>query len=126
MRFSLYSRFTLFSFILCVVFISSSCTKEDYIENIDLPAETAVTDASRYAVVMEPYVTFRDRPQDDGITASHARAGEVLEVQAIKLDMINGKQEMWIELKNAGWIISSSLKLYPTEEKAITAARKLK
>jgi len=108
------------------VFISSSCTKEDYIENIELPAETAVTDASRYAVVMEPYVTFRDRPQDDGITASHARAGEVLEVQAIKLDMINGKQEMWIELKNAGWIISSSLKLYPTEEKAITAARKLK
>lgn len=125
MRFSPYLRFDLFSLAILLMVVVS-CTKEDYIENMELPKETAVMDASRYAVVLEPYVTFRDKPQDDGITSSHARAGEVFEVRAIKLEMINGEQVMWVCLENAGWLTSTSLKLYPTEEKAIVAARKLK
>jgi len=107
-----------------VVFVA--CTKEDYIEGIELPRETAVMDASRYAVVMEPYVMFRDVPKDDGITSSHARAGEVFEVQAINLDMTSGEQVVWVLLKGAGWILATHLRLYPTEEKARAASRRLK
>jgi len=125
-RFSPRLHFALFSLAILSLLTFVGCTKEDYIENIGLPVETAVMDASRYAVVVEPYVTFRDRPQDDGITSSHARAGEIFEVQAIKLDKINGKQVIWIELKDAGWLTSGSIKLYPTKEKATVASRKLK
>ena len=126
MWFSPYVHFPLVSLaiLFCLSFVG--CAKEDYIESIELPAETAVMDASRYAVIAEPYVTFRDRPKDDGITSSHARSGEVFEVQAIRLEMIAGKQVIWIELKDAGWLTSDSLKLYPSKEKAIVASRKLK
>lgn len=103
-----------------------SCIREDFINKVDLPSETAIQDAVRYAVVVEPYVTFRDRPQEDGITSSHARAGEVLEVSAIKLEMVNGEQFMWVALKDAGWLTADSLRLYPTKEKALVASRKLK
>lgn len=125
MGFSPCVHLTLFS-LMFFSFVVVGCTKEDYIENIELPAETAMVDASRYAVVIEPYVTFRDKPQDDGITSSHARAGEIFEVQAIKLEMINGTQVMWIKLKDAGWLVANSLRLYPTKEKANVASRKLK
>jgi len=119
-------HFSLISLTVFSLLVFVSCTKEDYIESIELPRETAMMDASRYAVVIEPYVTFRDRPRDDGVTSSHARAGEVFEVQAIKLEMVNGEQIRWIFLKEAGWLTSNSLKLYPTKEKAFVASRKLK
>ncbi len=118
------TRFALFS--LVMVIVALGCTKRDYIGDIELPEETALTDAVRYAVVMEPYVTFRDMPQDDGITSAHARAGEVFEVQAIKLEMVGGEQVMWVLLKDAGWLVASSLRFYPSKEQATVAARKLK
>ncbi len=121
--------FRIFFFLIALLILQSlifSCTKEDVIEKVDLPPETAINNVSRYALVIEPYISFRDKPSEDGITSSHARSGEVLEVEAIKLEMKNEVQEIWVELKNAGWVLSSSLRLYPTKEKAITASKKLK
>ncbi|MGP1439762.1 MAG: hypothetical protein ACTTJ3_03365 [Treponema sp.] len=118
-------RFSLFSCFL-IILLLTSCSKKDEIEKVVLPNDTALTDSMQYAVVIEPYVSFRDKPSDDGITSSHARSGEIFEVEAIKAEMKNGKQILWINLKNAGWLTSSSVRLYPTKEKASTASKKLK
>ena len=102
-----------------------SCSKEDVVEDASLPQETALKDFSRYALVIEPYITFKDTPYEDGVSSSHARAGEVFEVEAIQVQLQNGKKVIWVELKDAGWVQSSSLQLYPTKEKAITASKKI-
>ena len=103
----------------------TSCTKKDIVENVILPKDTAL-DFPRYALVIEPYVTFRDKPSDDGITSSHAREGEVFEVDAIKVETQNDSQVLWVKLKDAGWISSIFVRLYSTKEKASTASKKLK
>ncbi|MGP1438324.1 MAG: hypothetical protein ACTTKH_04555 [Treponema sp.] len=109
-----------------IILLLIGCTKKDVIEKITLPQDTAINSAMQYAVIIEPYVSFRDKPSDDGITSSHARSGEVFMVEAIKAEMKNGNQILWINLKDAGWLISSSVHLYSTKEKANTAAKKLK
>lgn len=119
LRLSLFACFVTFLLLL-------GCTKKDVIDKVVLPRDTAITNSMQYAVVIEPYVSFRDKPSDDGITSSHARSGEVFVVEAIKAEMKNGKQILWINLKDAGWITSSSVRLYATKEKASTAAKKLK
>ena len=112
-------RFPLFSFAcFATILLLANCKKKEGFEKIVLPSDTAITNAMQYAVVIEPYVSFRDRPSDDGITSSHARSGEA--------EMKNGKQMLWINLKDAGWLTSSSVRLYATKEKANTAAKKLK
>ena len=102
-----------------------TCTKKDIVEDLNLPADTAL-DFPQYALIIEPYVTFKDKPSDDGISSSHAREGEVFKINAIKVETQNGKQFLWVELKDAGWISSSFIRLYSTKEKAITASKKLK
>ena len=120
-------RFPLFLFAcFATILLFTNCTKKEDFEKIVLPSDTAITNAMQYAVIIEPYVSFRDRPSDDGITSSHARSGEVFVVEAIKAEMKNGKQMLWINLKDAGWLTSSSVRLYATKEKANTAAKKLK
>lgn len=118
-------RFLLIAF-FSVVLLLTSCTKKNVIEKVVLPKDTAISTSMQYAVIVEPYVSLRDKPSDDGITSSHARSGDVFVVEAIKAEMRNGKQVLWINLENAGWLISSSVRLYPTKEKASTAAKKLK
>jgi len=103
----------------------TACTKKDIVEDLILPADTAL-DFPQYALIIEPYVTFRDKPSDDGVTSSHAREGEVFEVDAIKVETQNGIQTLWVELKDAGWISSAFIRLYSTKEKAVTASKKLK
>ena len=44
----------------------------------------------------------------------------------LSIEMKNGKQILWVNLKDAGWLTSSSIRLYATKEKASTAAKKLK
>ena len=118
------SKSIFYMFFLALIFLS--CSKEDVVQEATLPAETALKDFSRYALVIEPYITFRDTPYEDGVTSSHAREGEVFAVESIKVQMKNGKQLIWVELQGAGWVQSSSLQLYTSKEKAITASKKLK
>ena len=125
MRFSVFFFFSTVVLFLSTLFLSS-CTKKDGLENIILPRDTAITNSMQYAVIIEPYVSFRDKPSDDGITSGHARSGEVFSVEAIKSEMKNGKQVLWVNLKDAGWLTSSSVRLYSTKEKAVTASKKLK
>ena len=117
-----------FPLLICfaTILLLTGCTKKEGFENINLPSDTAITNSMQYAVIIEPYVSFRDKPSDDGITSGHARSGEVFSVEAIKVEMKNGKQILWVNLKDAGWLISSSIRLYSTREKASTAAKKLK
>ena len=120
-------RFPLFSFAcFAAILLLANCKKKEGFEKIVLPSDTAITNFMQYAVIIEPYVSFRDKPSDDGITSSHARSGEVFVVEAIKVEMKNGKQILWVNLKDAGWLTSSSVRLYATKEKANTAAKKLK
>lgn len=109
------------------VFVVSfyGCTKKDVIGELNFPSDTAL-DVSRYALVTEPYITFRDKPSDDGVVSSHARLGEVFEIEAIKSEMVRGVHVVWIHLKDEGWVASDSVRLYSTKEKAINASKKIK
>ena len=112
-------------FLFFLIILLTDCTKKDIVQDLVLPADTAL-DFPRYALVIEPYVTFRDKPSDDGISSSHAREGDVFEIDAIKVETQNDRQVLWVKLKDAGWISSSFIYIYSTKEKAVTASKKLK
>ena len=120
-------RWQVFSICAFYIFVLSfyGCTKKDIIGDVSFPSDTAL-DVSRYALVIEPYITFRDKPGDDGVVSSHARLGEIFEIEAIKSEMFRGVHVVWIHLKDAGWVSSESMRLYPTKEKAINASKKIK
>ena len=114
---------------VCSFFLISlsllSCSKEDPLQTLDLPSDSAMHDANRFALIIETYVSLLDKPGDDGITVSHARKFDVFPVEGLEIVKEDGEQILWVNL-GKGWIQRSSVQLYSSKEKVLTAAKKLK
>ena len=113
-------------FFLFFIFLSLlSCSKDDTLQTLDLPPDSAMNDANRFALIIETYVSLLDKPGDDGITVSHARKLDVFPVEGLEIVKEDGEQILWVNL-GKGWIQRSSVQLYSSKEKVLTAAKKLK
>lgn len=108
-----------------IVFVLFSCTSDEGLEQVVLPVDSAINDANRYALIVETYISLRDKPGDAGITVAHARQKDVFPVKGIEIVSKNLSQSLWINL-GSGWVPRSCVRLYPTKEKALTEAKKLK
>ena len=108
---------------LCMLLLS--CTENATLSGVDLPANTAMNDANRYALIIETYVSLRDKPGDNGITIAHARRLDILPITGIEIVQKDEEQILWIDV-GEGWLPRSSVQLYTSKEKALTAAKKLK
>lgn len=109
--------------LICFFFIA--CTKNDALQNIDLPADTAMNDANRYALIIETYVSLLDKPGDDGITISHARRLDVFPIKGLKIVKKNKEQILWLDV-GGGWVKRSDVQLYSSKAKVLNAAQNLK
>jgi len=108
-------------FVLCVL----SCSRHTGLDTITLPSDSALKDADRFAVIIETYISLKDRPGPSGIIISHARRKEIYEVKGTEFVSKNSDSELWIHL-SGGWLKHSCVELYPSKEKAETAAARLK
>ena len=102
-----------------------SCAKHTGIEHIQLPADSPMHEADRYAVIVETYVALKDRPGAQGISVAHARKKEIYPIIGTQFVLLQGESELWVHLSE-GWIKQTAVEVYPTHEKAFTAASRLK
>ena len=84
-----------------------------------------MNEADRYAVIIETYTALKDRPGLQGISVAHARKKEIYPILGTQFVSVHGETELWVHL-SSGWIKQTALELYPTQEKALTAASRLK
>ncbi len=118
-----FSRTLIFCLCLCLLFLS--CSKKDNLADLELPSDSAMHDANRYALIIETYISVRDKPGDDGISISHARRLDIFKVEGLEIIHKDNEQILWVNL-GIGWVPRSGLQLYPSWEKANTASKKLK
>ncbi len=109
--------------LFCLVVFS--CSKSNDLADLDLPSDSAMHDANRYALITETYISVRDKPGDDGITISHARRLDIFKIEGLEIIQKDDQQIHWVNL-GVGWVPRSALQLYPSKEKANTASKKLK
>ena len=102
-----------------------ACTKKDLLNEVQLPPDTAMNDANKFALITETYISLRDKPGDMGITIAHARRLDILPVKGIEILQKDDEQILWIDV-GEGWVPRTSVQLYSSKEKALTAAKKLK
>ncbi|MEL3906031.1 MAG: hypothetical protein P1P65_03230 [Treponema sp.] len=110
---------------VCIVCFCISCTRNADLDSITFPPDSALKDADRYAVIIDTYISLKDSPGNGGITVSHARRKEIYEVRGTAFVSRNAGSELWVHL-TGGWLLRSSVELYPSREKAETAAARLK
>ena len=103
----------------------SACTRNTGLDTVSLPTDSALNDADRFAVITETYISLKDSPGVQGIIINHARRGEIYEVLGTEFVSKKTQSELWIHL-NGGWLQRSSVELYPSREKAETAAAQFK
>lgn len=111
--------------IVCLLTGMLSCTRHTGLDTITLPTDSALKDADRFAVIVEIYISLKDSPGTSGIIVNHARRKEIYEVIGTEFVSHNSDSELWVHLTN-GWLRRSSIELYPSKEKAETAAARLK
>lgn len=111
--------------LLALLIVVVSCSGESPLQTLILPSDSAMNDANRFALVIETYVSLRDKPGEDGITIAHARRLDIFQVEGIEIIKEDGDQTLWVNL-GKGWIQRSSVQLYSSKEKVLTAAKKLK
>ncbi len=106
-------------------FLAVSCSGPRSINGLSLPDTPVLAADGRYAVIVEPYVSMRDKPGDSGITIAHARKGDIFSIQGKRIVESGDTRVLWIDLEK-GWVAESCVHLYSGEERAKTAARLLK
>lgn len=106
-------------------FFVFSCSKQEGLLDLDLPPDSAMNDANRYAIIIETYISIKDKPGDDGITTSHARRLDIFKIEGLEIEKKDGEQILWVNV-GSGWVPRSSVQLYSSKEKANTAGKKLR
>ena len=111
--------------LLALLIVVVSCSGESPLQTLVLPSDSAMNDANRFALVIETYVSLRDKPGEDGIIIAHARRLDIFQVEGIEIIKEDGDQTLWVNL-GKGWVQRTGVQLYSSKEKVLTAAKKLK
>lgn len=106
------------------IFITFACTKHSGLQELDLPEDSAMNDANRFALIIETYVSLRDKPGDDGIAIAHARKLDIFPVEGLQIIKDDNKQIVWVNL-GSGWVTRDSVQLYSSKEKVLKAAENM-
>lgn len=108
-----------------VSLLAVSCSGPRSLNGLALPDTPVLAADGRYAVIVEPYVSMRDKPGESGITIAHARKGDIFSVKGKRIVESGDARVLWIDL-DKGWVAESCVHLYSGEERAKTAAKLLK
>ncbi|MBQ7611779.1 MAG: hypothetical protein IJU92_01750 [Spirochaetaceae bacterium] len=109
--------------LFATIFSLSACTKKTDLDTFSFLDESDIFGGNKFAVILDKYVTSVDIPSEQGITVSQLRCGEIFPIQETRI-LTTSQREFWVKI-NDGWVLSSSLQLYKTFEKAKTASERL-
>ena len=111
----------------CVGFIALlvSCSQHNSIKSIILPSTPIISTDERFALVIDPYISMRDQPGENGITVAHGRRGEIFEITGKKILKDGRDTVLWVNL-GSGWVVSASVEFYSSKDKAKTASARFK
>lgn len=117
----------IFGFCIFFLFFVSltSCTKQYSLNDIQLDPTPIVSTKNRFALVIDPYISLKDKPDETGITVTHARRGDVFSVERVSIQQVSGDLQEWYNI-GSGWVLETSISLYSSKEKALSAAKKIK
>jgi len=107
------------------IVLSVSCSQHNSIKSIILPSTSIISTAERFALVIDPYISMRDQPGENGITVSHGRRGEIFEITGKKILKAGYDTVLWVNL-GSGWVVSNSVEFYSSKDKAKTASARFK
>ena len=101
--------------LLLFSFLIIGCAKKDETEIIlDNSEPLALAPDVQWAVVSEPYASFKESKDWSASVIGHCRKGDVLQVKGKSLD---SKNEVWYYFEQ-GWLPSSSVLVYNNRLKA--------
>ncbi len=112
------------SILALILFFTISCERNTQGNAIVFSATPVISETDKYALVIEPYISFRDQPGDSGITMAHGRRGEIYELTGKKIIAASGANSVWVQLQ-PGWVLESAVLLYSNRERAQKAAAEL-
>ena len=113
------------SYCVVLLLLLISCAKHNTISTIELPSTPIISTADRFALVIDPYISMRDQPGENGITVSHGRRGEIYAITGTKILRTGRETILWVNLGN-GWVVSNSVEFYSSNDKAKNAAARFK
>lgn len=97
------------------------CTKNKEIE-FDNSFPLATSPNIEWAVVVEPYVAFRQTTEWDSEILGHCRKGDILQVQG---SSVSSENVLWYNFIH-GWLPFGTVEIYSNRLRAQTFAKQLK
>jgi len=114
--------FTCTSMLLLFIFLFLACNKAETLSSLSLPPTPVISSKDAYALLIDPYISFRDIPGSEGITKTHGRRGDVYRIVSKRFIGTGTSSVLWVELE-PGWISSSSILLYSSFRRAQRASK---
>lgn len=110
-------------FIFAILFLNISCfnKKEESIV-FDSAYPLALSPAVSWAVVIDPYVAYKEDVDWNSKITGHSRKGEILQVLGTSKDSDN---QTWYKF-DLGWLPSSCLTVYSNRYKAQSVSNSMK
>jgi hypothetical protein len=95
-------------------------------KNRNLPVDVSVFEKSmeygiQWAVISEPYATFRVEGDFSAPVSGYGRQGDIQKVTGRSIAAANGVSTVWYQFEK-GWLPETSVILYPYELRANRAA----
>lgn len=124
--------FLLFFIFLPVLFIPLGCSKEKSEEvTVELPATKVLSVRSRWAVVESSHLRLRNKATTESRAITTLWKGNVVEI--ISRDEtkvhVEGENDYWYQVAYdglQGWVFGAYIEHYGSEQKAKSAAQKIK
>lgn len=106
-----------------IVICFGSCKKnKDDVIVFDQTHPLSLAPDVEWALVTDPYATYRKEIDWNAEITGHCRRGEILQVFAKSIDK---EKNIWYKFEN-GWLPQNCLSIYTNRYKAQTAAENLK
>jgi len=102
-----------------------SCdSRTNNLSSLSFDAASVISTQNRIALVMDPYISLRDKSGPSGITVAHGRRGEIYDINGVQLIETEKGLETWYDLGD-GWVGASSIRVFSDRSKALSAAKEL-
>ncbi len=110
---------------LALFFAIVSCAdRSEGIDRLSFETTSRIATENRIALVIDPYISLRDKSGPEGITVAHGRRGEIYDIKGVNLSQTADGMEIWYDL-GAGWVLSSSIRVFSDRSRAESAAKEL-
>ncbi len=112
--------------LICIVvlpcLVLCGCFLRQDTGEVNFPETETVSRSVLWAVISDPYVSFRDTPGEAGIITAHGRRGDILKIAGRVILTENGKNSIWYQFEK-GWLPETAVFAVSNRLKAETAAK---